>query len=197
MCFLLGREEEQVAKKVQTPSKPRTAATKDAPRPTPKARKAAPAATAKPAGTRRSTAEAEPTSRAPGAAPAPHPVATATAGNEALDGAVDSLRRLLSELIEQRLESVARDLAEVRRTLAAGGELATGLEQLDDLLDRLGAVRFTAEPLDVVDPLIHTVVAERPGNGAPRGVVLEVVRPGFRSSRGLVLAKAAVAVSAG
>ena len=136
-------------------------------------------------------------SRAPRAAPAPHPAATAPAGTEALDGAVDSLRRLLSELIEQRLESVARDLAEVRRTLAAGGELATGLEQLDDLLDRLGAVRFTAEPLDVVDPLIHTVVAERPGNGAPRGVVLEVVRPGFRSSRGLVLAKAAVAVSAG
>ena len=106
------------------------------------------------------------------------------------------MRRLLSELLEQRLESIARELADVRRALA-GSDPASGIEQLDDLLDRLGAVRFSAEPLDVVDPLIHTVVAERPGNGVPRGVVLEAVRPGFRSSRGLVLAKAAVAVSAG
>ncbi len=129
--------------------------------------------------------------------------ATRPAGREApqadrtLDGAVDSLRRLLSELLEQRLEAVARDLADVRRVLTSGADSETALDRIDELLDRVGAVRFVAEPLDVVDPLIHTVVAERPGGGTPRGVVLEGVRPGFRSSRGLVLAKAAVAVSAG
>ena len=173
-----------MAKKVQNASKPRKAsetpaATREAPREAPKVRKTSPAA---------------PTPKAPAPPPAPSAIEPLSGP---LDGAVDSLRRLLSELLEQRLESVARDLAEVRRALAAGDDLSAGLERLDDLLDRLGAVRFSAEPLDVVDPLIHTVVAERPGNGVPRGVVLEAVRPGFRSSRGLVLAKAAVAVSAG
>jgi 3-oxoacyl-ACP reductase-like protein len=170
MCFLLGREEEQVAKKVPNASKPRT-----------------PAA--------RGGAVAQPR-KAGAVAPAQTATPPARPTVESLDGAVDSLRRLLSELLEQRVESIARELADVRRTLATG-DLATGLDQLDDLLDSLGAVRFSAEPFDVVDPLIHTVVAERPGNGVPRGVVLEAVRPGFRSSRGLVLAKAAVAVSVG
>lgn len=114
-----------------------------------------------------------------------------------LDGAVDALRRLLSELIETRLESVARDLAELRRETVAGAEAARLLELVDDLLDRLGAVRFSAEALDAVDPLIHTVVEERRSAGVPRGVILEAVRPGFRSGRGLVLCKAAVAVSGG
>lgn len=114
-----------------------------------------------------------------------------------LDGAVDSLRRLLSELVEGRLESVARELAELRREAAAGAERARLLELVDDLLERLGAVRFSAESLDVVDPLIHTVVEERRSAGVPRGVIIEGVRPGFRSGRGLVLCKAAVAVSGG
>lgn len=184
-----------MAKKVQNASKPRKAsetptATREAPREAPKVRKTSPAAPPPVA----AVAAAAPTPKAPAPPPAPAAIEPLTGP---LDGAVDSLRRLLSELLEQRLESVARDLAEVRRALTAGDDLSAGLERLDDLLDRLGAVRFSAEPLDVVDPLIHTVVAERPGNGVPRGVVLEAVRPGFRSSRGLVLAKAAVAVSAG
>jgi molecular chaperone GrpE (heat shock protein) len=170
MCFLWVREEEQVAKKVPNASKPR------------------------PSAPRRGTV-AKPR-KAGAAVTAPAPTATPPAV-ESLDGAVDSLRRLLSELLEQRLESIARGLADVRRTLASGGDLATGLDQLDEVLDSMGAIRFSAEPFDVMDPLIHTVVAERPGNGVPRGVVLEAVRPGFRSSRGLVLAKAAVAVSVG
>lgn len=176
-----------MAKKVPNASRPRKTSEAPAPREAPKAGKTAAAnATAAPAAP----------APAPPLAAATTPAAPVRSAPDALEGSVDSLRRLLSELLEQRLEAVARDLADVRRTLA-GGDLAAGIGQLDDLLDRLGAVRFSAEPLDVVDPLIHTVVAERPGNGAPRGVVLEVVRPGFRSSRGLVLAKAAVAVSAG
>jgi len=175
MCFLLGQEEQQVAKKVPNTSRPRKAS--EAPK----------------VGKTPSTSTAG--TPAPMAS-APAPAAPMRSAADALEGAVDSMRRLLSELLEQRLESIARELADVRRALA-GSDPASGIEQLDDLLDRLGAVRFSAEPLDVVDPLIHTVVAERPGNGVPRGVVVEAVRPGFRSSRGLVLAKAAVAVSAG
>ena len=40
-----------------------------------------------------------------------------------------------------------------------------------------------------------TVVEERRADGVPSGVILEAVRPGFRSGRGLVLARAAVTVS--
>ena len=112
-----------------------------------------------------------------------------------LDGAVESLRRLLGELLEQRLEAVARDAAEVHREVAAGADRERVLRLLDELLQGLGASRFTAQPLDVVDPLIHTVVEERRADGVPSGVILEAVRPGFRSGRGLVLARAAVTVS--
>jgi hypothetical protein len=41
------------------------------------------------------------------------------------------------------------------------------------------------------------VIEERRAPGVPRGVIVEAVRPGFRSGRGLVLCKAAVAVSGG
>jgi hypothetical protein len=114
-----------------------------------------------------------------------------------LDGAVDAVRRLLSELLEGALESVAGDLADLRREAAAGADRERLLGLIDDLLERTGAVRFSAEALDVVDPLIHAVVEERSAAGVPRGVIVEAVRPGFRSGRGLVLCKAAVAVSGG
>ena len=71
------------------------------------------------------------------------------------------------------------------------------LGAIDELLHGLGALRFSAQPMDVVDPLIHAVVEERRAAGVPPGVILEAVRPGFRSGRGLVLARAAVAVSGG
>jgi molecular chaperone GrpE (heat shock protein) len=118
-------------------------------------------------------------------------------GDGLLDGAIDSLRRVLGDLLETRVEAVARDLAELRRAAAAGAERERLLEQLDALLARLGAIRFSAETLDVVDPLIHVVIEERRAPGVPRGVIVEAVRPGFRSGRGLVLCKAAVAVSGG
>ena len=114
-----------------------------------------------------------------------------------VEGAVDSLRRLLSELFEHRLEAVAGALADIRREVAAGAAAERVLGLVDELLHRVGAVRFAAEPLDVVDPLIHVVVEERRAAGVPRGVIVEALRPGFRNSRGLVLCKAAVAVSGG
>ncbi len=125
------------------------------------------------------------------------PAAAARSGEPLLDGAVDAVRRVLSELLEGRVESVAHDLAALRREAASGAEPDRLLGLIDDLLERLGAVRFSAEALDVVDPLIHSVVEERHAAGVPRGVIVAAVRPGFRSGRGLVLCKAAVAVSGG
>jgi hypothetical protein len=157
-----------------------------------KQRRAAPAATKT---GKRKVAAGRPRGARPGrerAAPALAPPADAI-----LDGAVDSLRRLLGELLEQRLESVAREVAEVRRQVASGMDAERVLGVIDELLHGLGALRFSAEPMDVVDPLIHAVVEERRVAGVPPGVILEAVRPGFRSGRGLVLAKAAVTVSRG
>jgi hypothetical protein len=157
-----------------------------------KGRKAAPAATK--TVKRKAAPVRARAARPPGehATPAVAPPADAT-----LDGAVDSLRRLLGELVERRLEAVAREVAEVRRVVAAGADAERVLGAIDELLHGLGALRFSAEPMDVVDPLIHAVVEERRAADVPAGVILEAMRPGFRSGRGLVLARAAVAVSGG
>jgi hypothetical protein len=156
-----------------------------------KQRKAAPAAATS---GKRKVAPARTRAEPP---PEPAPPLVAPPIEALLDGAVDSFRRMLGDLLEQRLESVAREVAEVRRAVAGGADGERVLALLDDLLHALGATRFTAEPLDVVDPLIHAVVQERRADGVPSGVILEAVRPGFRSGRGLVLAKAAVTVSGG
>jgi hypothetical protein len=115
----------------------------------------------------------------------------------ALESSVDSLRRLLSELIEQRMEAVVRDLVDIRRQAAAVAQRkGTGIiERLDQVLESLGAIPFEAEPMDAVDPLIHAVTGERQQADAPDGVILETVRPGFRTARGVVVCKAAVAVN--
>jgi DNA-binding FrmR family transcriptional regulator len=123
--------------------------------------------------------------------------APAGEADAALDASVDSLRRLLSELLEQRTESVVRDLAGIRREAASIAERdgARIVERLDQLLESLGAARFDAEPMDVVDPLIHVVVQERHQADVPDGVILATLRPGYRTARGMVVSKAAVAVN--
>ena len=113
----------------------------------------------------------------------------------ALESSVDSLRRLLSEVIEQRMETVVRDLVDVRRQAAAQRKDTGIVERLDRVLESLGAISFAAETMDVVDPLIHVVTEERRQADAPDGVILETVRPGFRTARGVVVCKAAVAVN--
>ncbi len=131
-----------------------------------------------------------------GTAAKPVPAAAPRTADSELEASVDSLRRLLSELIEQRMESVVRDLAEVRR-LAATGDGSRGpiIERLDHVLDKLGAIQFHGEPMDVLDPLIHEVAAERTANDVPNGVILHTLRPGYRTARGAVVCKAAVAIS--
>jgi hypothetical protein len=114
-------------------------------------------------------------------------------GQAALESSVDSLRRLLSETLESRMEAVVNSLAAVR-ALAARGDAQT-VPAIDRLLGDLGAIRFEAARLDYVDPLIHRVAGERADAGAPDGVIIETVQPGFRTGRGAVVAKAAVIVN--
>jgi len=126
------------------------------------------------------------------------PVA-ADPGTAILEGAVDSLRRLLSELLERRMESVVSDLVAIRGEALALPAVARGpggiVERLEEMLTSLGAVRFDAEPMALLDPLIHAIASERYEEGVPDGVILETVRPGYRSARRVVLCKAAVVVN--
>lgn len=113
-----------------------------------------------------------------------------------LEGAADSLRRLLSDLIERRMETVVSDLVDVRReAAAAAADPRRVVERVDQVLESLGAVKFEGQRFDALDPLIHVAVEERHENGVPDGVIVATVRPGFRTGRGLVVCKAAVAVN--
>jgi hypothetical protein len=134
--------------------------------------------------------------RAIRAAVAPKGRASSGPGGE-LESAVDSLRRLLSELLERDHEAVLSELAPIRHALAdpQHQEPAVALAGIDRLMSRLGATRFTAQKLDFVDPAIHAIKAELRLGGLPDGVVAESLRPGFRSASGVVLAKAWVAVN--
>ena len=110
---------------------------------------------------------------------------------------VDALRRLLGDLIEGRMEAVVRELVAVRNAAAAMSN-REGIEmtaQLDRLLAEVGGVKFDAELLDHVDPLIHAVSRESLDERIADGVVVECLRPGYRTGRGVVVAKALVAVN--
>lgn len=118
------------------------------------------------------------------------PVATGTIEE------VDALRRVLNDLMEARMNDVIRELVSIRNTAASSGSEARRVtEQMDTLLADLGALKFEAERLEHVDPLIHTVTREVTDASLPDGVVVETVRPGFHTGRGIVVAKALVAMN--
>ena len=109
---------------------------------------------------------------------------------------VDAIRRVLSDLMEARMNDVIRELVSIRNTAAAAGSDARRVaEQMDTLLADLGAMKFEAERLEHVDPLIHTVTREVTDPSLPDGVITETVRPGFHTGRGIVVARALVAIN--
>ncbi|MEI8140389.1 MAG: hypothetical protein WCI03_11045 [bacterium] len=109
---------------------------------------------------------------------------------------VDALRRVLNDLMEARMNDVIRELVTIRNSAAsAGGEARRIAEQMDALLSDLGAMKFEAERLEHVDPLIHTVCREVSDASLADGIIVETLRPGFHTPRGIVVAKALVAVN--
>jgi molecular chaperone GrpE (heat shock protein) len=109
---------------------------------------------------------------------------------------ITAVRRLLGDLIDARMEDLLADLVSVRVSLPAGADgLADAVRGIDALIEKMGATRFEAEAMDFPDPLIHAVTAERRIDGAPDGVIVETVRPGYRAGHGAILAKACVAVN--
>ncbi len=117
-------------------------------------------------------------------------------GDASLESSVDSMRRLLTELIESRMDPVIAEVAAIRTLAASETEARDSVvDRLDLLLNDMGAVRFEAQRLDYYDPLIHQVLSERHDAGAPDRVILETVVPGYRTCRGRVVAKAGVAIN--
>jgi len=114
-----------------------------------------------------------------------------------LESSVDSMRRLLTELLESRMDPVIAEVAAIRSLAASEtkGRVRSVVDRLDLLLNDMGAERFEAQRLDYFDPLIHQVLAERHDADAPDRVILETFVPGYRTCRGRVVAKAGVAIN--
>lgn len=108
---------------------------------------------------------------------------------------LDAVRRTVNELLDRRMDAVIRDIVAIRQEAGAlqGAEALVGA--LDALLVRLGAVPFQAQRFDHVDPLIHAVSRETHDADLPDGVISAALRPGFRTLRGVVVARAQVAVN--
>jgi hypothetical protein len=110
---------------------------------------------------------------------------------------VDAVRRVIGDLMEARMEQVIRDIVSIRNAVAslAGANVKPLVAQVESLLADLGAIRFEAEPLEHVDPLIHAVTREAHEARVPDGVIVESLRPGFTTGRGAIVAKALVSVN--
>lgn len=110
---------------------------------------------------------------------------------------VDAVRRVIGDLMEARMEQVIRDIVSIRNAVAslAGANVKPLVAQVESLLADLGAIRFEAEPLEHVDPLIHAVTREAHDAHMPDGVIIESLRPGFTTGRGAIIAKALVSVN--
>lgn len=116
------------------------------------------------------------------------------AADPEVDAWTPALHRLLSELMEGRLEVLARGVVDAVGCLEAGRQ-TQARETLDRVLDAMGVAAFEPGLMDRIDPLICNVVEECVSDNTPEGAVVKTVRPGFRTRRGRVLRKATVAVA--
>lgn len=109
---------------------------------------------------------------------------------------VDALRRVLGYLFESKTEEIIRELVLIRNASAAMPHGRSDItDQIDALLSNLGAIKFDAVRLEYVDPLIHTITREVRNEKLDDAVIVEAIRPGFRTARGVVIAKALVAIN--
>lgn len=117
-----------------------------------------------------------------------------------------ALLNLVDAIVDRRTEGALVPLARlatlVERLAAAGlderTELARDtLEQLALVLEALGIERVSPSRGDELNPLLHQEVEERPDTELDEGLVVNVVRPGFRVRGGRLLIPALVAVSGG
>ncbi len=120
--------------------------------------------------------------------------APATSAEQSLDEGATALRRLLSDLMDKRLEGILSGVVAVRDVVPTGTGVAVE-ERLDRLIEELGGVAFIAARAEYFDPLIHAVGAERGDPALPDGVIVETIKPGIRTGRGTILTRALVAIN--
>ncbi|NLX24093.1 MAG: nucleotide exchange factor GrpE [Phycisphaerae bacterium] len=125
-----------------------------------------------------------------------------------LDRATATFQRLVAEVVEDQQAEMLPPLIALRNELAqrAGGDgdanpvqgddfHQRGLETLDHVLQLAGVQLFTPRIGEPFDPLIHLAVGEARREDLEQGSVAETLQPGFRSTRGKILAAARILVN--
>lgn len=124
-----------------------------------------------------------------------------------LDRATTTFQRLVGEVVDDQLAEMLPTLVALRgemdqRARHAGPADAAdddffhrGVEMLDHVLTAAGVSRFNARPGAPFDPLIHLAVGEANRNDLADGAVAEAIQPGYRTTRGKVIAPARVKVN--
>lgn len=117
----------------------------------------------------------------------PHPSIHSTADE------VNAIRRVIADILEARMFAVLQKLAALRQSVPLdASELAN---RVDVILEDLGAIRFTAERIEHLDPVIHEVGKEVHETQVPDGVIVSTIRPGWRTAQGQILARAVVSLN--
>ncbi len=127
-----------------------------------------------------------------------------------LDRATATFQRLVSEVVEDQQAEMLPPLIALRNELAQRASLdgdppqaegggddfhQRGVEMLDHVLQLAGVQTFQPRIGERFDPLIHLAVGETWREDLEPGVVAETFQPGFRSTRGKVLAAARILVN--
>ena len=121
------------------------------------------------------------------------PVSKEHAELSAIEAGVSSIRRVLSEMLDSKFQSVAFRLAEIKGLMSSDNQHVHDL--LDALLEDTGATRFAPERLDYFDPLIHMAVRESSDLALPAGVVSEVVTAGYKVPSGKIICRAKIVLN--
>lgn len=116
-----------------------------------------------------------------------HPAIQSTADE------VNAIRRVMADILEGRMFGVLQKLASLRQVIPMDAEELAN--RIDGLLEDLGAIRFTAESIEHLDPVIHEVGREVQELQFPDGVIVSTIRPGWRTARGQILARAVVSLN--
>lgn len=132
----------------------------------------------------------------------PHETVTRT---RPLDRATAMFQRLITELMDERLAEMLPTVVSLRSEMHQRAE-AAGAEAEDDFASRATAMldqvlasadvhAYEPRAGEAFDPLIHMAVGEAHREDLPNDVVAQSIQPGYRTSRGKVIAPARVMVN--
>lgn len=106
---------------------------------------------------------------------------------------VNAIRRIVADIMESRMTVFLQKLASIRHSVPL--ESVDLVSRIDSLLEDMGGLTYTAERLEHLDPVIHEVGRETQDGALPDSVIVETIRPGWRTVRGQVLSRALVCLN--